>query len=303
MQRRALLRRACLAGAVGLAGCGSGGTNADEATTTSPTTDASGPSPTATSAPAAPSVSEQTVETVQSDCLAEEEPGASVSIPGGNVVRFEGQLEAPTPCHEVAIASAEYDADADRLAVVLETASEADGCIQCIGILTFEGRVSIEGALPGAVTIRHGDTVLTQIDRQSGDGRAAEDAIERTDFAVLDQDPGAEAPAADVAFRSSAHRVAVRGTIAAADECKTAELAGLAYDREASTVTVRVATTPAPGTKGRACTERTVGIVYEATATFAAAVPARATIVHEGEQVVTAGNGGGRPADGTGESG
>ena len=240
-------------------------------------------------------MSEQTVETVQSDCQSGEEPGASVSIPGGDVVQFQGQLEAPTPCHEVAFAAVDYDADADRLTVALETVSDADGCIQCVGILSFEGRISIDGALPGAVTIRHGDTVLASVDRQSGEGASGEAALQRTDFTVIDKNPGGDAPAADVAFHSSTDRLTVQGTIAAEDECATAELAGLAYDGDANTVTLRVATTRAPGTNGRACTEQSVGIVYEATATFAAALPARAAVVHDGDPVLTAGRGGGNP--------
>lgn len=289
MDRRALLQRAGALGVVALAGCGSRRTNATEPDDETPTTDG-GETPTATPGSTERAVTAASVETVGSDCRSGEEQTATISFPGGEAVAFAGRLQASNPCHRVTIDAADYDAGADRLTVHLGTDAGTQSCIQCTGVLRFDGTVTFQGGLPTAVRIVRDGTALASADRSSG-AAGGSAAIEGTSFAVLGRNAGADAHQVDVAFDSGAGRIRVRGTIEAESTCRTAELSHVEYDPAGDAVTLGVSTTDRPGAEGQACSQRVVGITYEATATFAEGIPNRASVVHNGDGVLTAAHG------------
>jgi|GEM_PF-1382473 len=281
MERRALLRRAAAVGVAALAGCGS--TRSDPAdgdgTTQTPT---DGGTPTRT--PDQPrAVADATVETVETDCESGDEPGASVAFPGGERVTFDGRVTAPNPCHRMTLASATYDAEADRLVVALDTSSGDKTCTMCTGVVRFAGSVTLQGGLPAAVRITHGQTVLADVDRHGSE------VVASSVFAVRDRTAGGNAPRAAVAFQDGPDRLLVDGTIRGDDGCQTAHLRRVDYDREADVATVAVRTTTDPDADAN-CTQGAAGVVYEAAVTFDDGLPDRARVVHDGTAVVTAGH-------------
>lgn len=287
MQRRALLQRAGVIGAFALAGCGSSGAESPEpgnGTQTAGDDD----TPSATPSADERAVSETTVRTVGTDCRSDEKPGASVSFPNGEAVAFSGQLTAPNPCHEVAIESASYDPGADRLSVVLGAASGDQTCIQCVGVIRFEGTIAFTGGLPSAVRISDGEDVLASVDRNGGSGASDSDAIAETGFAVVGRNGRTDVPRVDVSFETGDDRVVVEGTIRGRNGCQTAELSRVGYDPRADEMTLSVATIDRPGTETEACSQQLVGISYRATAEFADSVPRSVAVVHDGEDVVAA---------------
>ncbi|ESP89301.1 hypothetical protein [Candidatus Halobonum tyrrellensis] len=94
------------------------------------------------------------------DCDAGEEGFAAVTY-GGSTVRCEGCLAGADGCAEAALASAEYDAEADALSVVVATESESDrgtACTQRVVHRSYRELVTFAGGVPGETVVYHEST-------------------------------------------------------------------------------------------------------------------------------------------------
>jgi hypothetical protein len=154
MRRRDVLTGLAAAVAVGTAGCagGTGGGGADA------NADADEPTGTATPTDAgtAPTVADSTLRAVD-DCPDE----ATVAFDeGASAVAVGGCVTGRNGCAEPSMAGATYDADADRLRVVVTTVDDADEGTVCTQALTprgYEATVTFDGGLPGSVVVVHDD--------------------------------------------------------------------------------------------------------------------------------------------------
>ncbi|WP_049901303.1 hypothetical protein [Natrinema sp. J7-1] len=80
---------------------------------------------------------------------------ATVEFPAERVV-IAGALGTPTPCHDLSLTEATYDADRDLLAVTVAVGTQpAATCIDCLGIVGYDARIDLEGRYPDTVAVRH----------------------------------------------------------------------------------------------------------------------------------------------------
>lgn len=154
VRRRALL--AVVGTSLAAAGClsesdGDGGGDGDDDSGT-------GTDP-GTAAP--PSVAATAFDDGEGDCGGDD--AATVTVSDRTVV-VAGRAMTPDPCHDLALAAADYDAGDDRLTVVVAVGDEGPGgCVECVGEVPYEARVTFDRGLPGTVIVRHrrnGETVL-----------------------------------------------------------------------------------------------------------------------------------------------
>jgi len=299
MERRDFLRNASAAGALGVAGLAGCLADADDGSGD----DGADPDETADDTPAPLTVVDSTVETTGSECNDGRDSSASVSMDEETTtVSFTGQVTTGDPCHTVTKDRVEYDADADRLELVVGTEAGDGPCMDCVGLVTFEGSVELDGGLPGAVQVKNDDVLLTASGDESdsgaddsGDDESAGSepvAVELVDksFSVTGETSGAgsEAGTADVEFDSEANAVVVTGTIIGNNGCATAQLGSASYDPDEDTLTVDVETTARDGSEDKMCTQALVGIDYEATFSFEGGVAHSASVSHNGEGVASA---------------
>ncbi len=109
-----------------------------------------------------------------------------------------------------------------------------------------------------------------------------------SDFEVKNIDHTGEA-SADVTFHDEDDRVRFTGTIEGSDGCKTAAMDAIEYDSEVDEVHLTVRTEDREGTENQACTEALVYVDYEAMATFSGGTPKRATVSHDGREIMSGG--------------
>ena len=84
----------------------------------------------------------------------------------GDIVRIDGRLLTPTPCHGAALADATLVNGGDRLVVaVLTTDPPPDVCVQCVGEVPYEALVRITGGQPATVQVDHDGEPVTTVDR------------------------------------------------------------------------------------------------------------------------------------------
>jgi hypothetical protein len=164
MKRRALLRRASATVAVGaVAGClsdpGEGGSGDDAAETNDTmetdseetTSDRTTEQGTTRSGP--PEMTARSISTTNTDCRSSEDPEtASVSF-GSDQVDLSGVVTAPDPCHEAAFESVGYDES--ELVVVAALSSSDGACMECEGIVEYEGSVGFDSGVPETVVVKH----------------------------------------------------------------------------------------------------------------------------------------------------
>lgn len=123
-----------------------------------------------------PTVTDHSLERGEQDCAGGgDEDEAAVAFTDETVV-VEGAIRTPTPCHELEIESATYDADREVLEVTVAVGEQADGiCVQCIGVVEYEARIDLDGRYPGHAEVVHdrgGETVEVE-------SAAYEDAADR----------------------------------------------------------------------------------------------------------------------------
>lgn len=164
MKRRALLRQASAAVAVGaVAGClsdpGEGSSGDDTAETNGSTesdddeTDRDETTERETTRSGPPEMTARSISTTNTDCRSSDDPEtASVSF-GADRVDLSGVVPAPDPCHEAAFESVQYE---ESELVVVVTLSSSDGaCMECEGIVEYEGTVGFDNGVPETVTVKH----------------------------------------------------------------------------------------------------------------------------------------------------
>jgi hypothetical protein len=293
MNRRTVLRRTGALGALALAGCVSKAADDASPDQSESPTDTVDSGATGGSGDGK-SVSEASVETVSSDCAANEVPAATVSFyDAASAVEFAGALRTPTPCHEVTLRAAGYDAERDALAVVLGTAATREGCVDCVGVVEFEGRVAFSGGLPGRVYVANDEAMLAMAssDRPepspSPTPTPGEPTVGETSFTVTGAESGTMTSEATVRFDAEAGRVVVGGTIPGSDSCKTAQLGSVEYDAGADRLSVGVETTRREGTEDAVCTQAIVEIDYEAEVAFSGGLPGTVVVTHDGREVAS----------------
>lgn len=172
MKRRELLRRTTAAVAVGATtGCLAESTDADgdEETATgaattedegaSTTADAEGPAEeetaTETTGSETPTVRERGVATYEAECLSsDDEERAAVSFDDRRI-DVEGAIALPDPCHEPALAAAEYDGDTLVVTVGAASGDDAEMCTQCTAIAEYLVRLGFDEGVPSAVRVEH----------------------------------------------------------------------------------------------------------------------------------------------------
>lgn len=155
------------AGCIDGGGSGGGVTDSPTGTETQPPTDTDSPtaakSPTDTDSPtesptptpAPMTVTGKSLERT-GDCASSDAGTASVRFESGAVV-VEGCIEGSTGCSVAALKSVQYDANADQLAVTVETMKEGDVCTQQLVYRAYTARVQYDGSAPGSVEVRHAD--------------------------------------------------------------------------------------------------------------------------------------------------
>jgi hypothetical protein len=144
MRRRDLLGTVGAAVGTALAGCvGSGGPDPGTGDGDDGGTDTS----------ATPSVTERNLTEVE-ECPTQ--GSASVSW-GETAVTVTGCLTGRNGCSVPVLGSAEYDAEADELAVTVTTEEEDSGgaCTQALTDLGYESTVTFAGGLPAGVVVTH----------------------------------------------------------------------------------------------------------------------------------------------------
>jgi hypothetical protein len=163
MKRRGLLRRASTAVGIGaVAGClsdpGEGGSGddstetsereeTDEGTTRDETTEQG------TTRGGSPEMTSRSISTTNTDCRSSDDAESATVSFGDEQVDLSGVVRAPDPCHEAAFESTRYDED--ELVVVVSLSSTDEACVQCEGIVEYEGSVGFDGGVPDTVTVKH----------------------------------------------------------------------------------------------------------------------------------------------------
>ena len=150
MRRRTLLATA--ASALALAGCVSS-PGAGDPSDRSPSGDSPSPSSDESHTPT-PTIANHSF----SPRKACETPGTADVAFDASTVTVTGCIRGPNGCHVPVLDSVAYDADADRLTVVVATESTADddtACTQAIVERGYEATVRFEGGLPHRAVVYH----------------------------------------------------------------------------------------------------------------------------------------------------
>ncbi len=290
MNRRTFLRNTSALGAVGLAGC-----MADADDNENNSGDDGTPTPDSSDDDETPTVVDSSVELVNAGCSDGDDPTASLSMDEETLtVSFSGQFTASDPCHDVMLDRAEYDDDADRLAIVVGEESTDEACVDCVGLIEFEGTVEFEGGLPSEAYVGHGDTILTAsgddgVDDPAGGGEPEAAELVEESFTVVSTTHDGPEGTADITFDEEANAVSVTGTIVGSDGCQTAALDSATYDPDETHLAVAVVTEPHEDAEEMYCTQQLKPIGYEATFSFEGGIPDRASVSHDGTGVAGAG--------------
>jgi len=331
LNRREVLGAAASAGALAVAGC-TGSADTPE----SPGTDdgegagsGDGTGSGADGGGGSTAIADTSVRTVGADCLSgDQRTDIEFDDEAGRVV-VTGVVEASTPCHVATLRDASYDAGEDRLRVDIGTEDDgSEACVECIGGINYEATITFTGDVPreaavahdgqGLASAAHGSASATPPGEDdgtdggsgtddAGDGRSGSDggtddsppALENSSLTVTDASSGVAETGTDIAFRTEATEVRLRGTIQGNDGCKTAALGDVSYDPEADALAVDVITVDRPGTEKQACTQELVFISYEATVEFSGGLPREVSVSHDGQGVGAAAHGSASAGDGS----
>jgi len=82
---------------------------------------------------------------------------ATVTFGDGTVV-VEGTIWGANGCKTAELAGVSYDGDADELTIAVATTDRegaGDGCTQAIVEIDYRAVVTVDGGLPGSVTVTH----------------------------------------------------------------------------------------------------------------------------------------------------
>lgn len=167
MRRRVLLQRVGIAaGAGATAGCLDDSAISDTG---------DGPDDSDGTTDTARSIVSKSIETTNATCASGAAGASEATVDSGaNRVEIIGSLEAPNPCHEAVLSTAELTADASELAVTVDVESEdVDFCQECLARIEYVAAIEFEGGSPETVTVTHAE-------------RAGEEVVEETDIEETD---------------------------------------------------------------------------------------------------------------------
>lgn len=334
LNRREVLGAAASVGALAVAGCTGSADNPESPGTDDGPGNGNGNGSGDGAGGGSTAIADTSVRTVGTDCLSgDQRTDIEFNDEAGRVV-VTGVIEAATPCHVAVLRDAGYDAEADRLRVDIGTEDDgSDACVECIGGVNYEATITFTGDVPreasvahdgqGLASAAHGSTSATPPGEEDGtddgsgtDGSGADDSgsgsdgsdggtddsppvLEGSSLTVTDVSSGTTDTTADIAFRTEANEVRIRGVIQGDDRCKTAALGDVTYDPEANALAVDVVTKDREGTEDRACTQELVFIDYEATVEFSGGLPREVSVSHDGEGVGAAAHGSASAGDGS----
>lgn len=303
MNRRTFLRRSSALGALTLAGC-----MADANDNNTDSGDEGTPTPSDSDEP--PTITGSSIDRTGKSCASQQgEDGtqtpeaayARTSTDDSTLtVSFNGQLITANPCYQPTLENTEYDATEDRLTITVGAEPEEAACVDCVGVVEFEGSVEFEDGLPGDVVVIHDDVVLTPKDGEttqptegeSANGGSSSDetpTLQASSFSVTDVSSSSPAESADASFDEDESTVSVTGTILGKNGCMTADLGSANYDAEDDQLDVTVVTKERED--AGMCTQQVVAIDYEATFSFEDAIPSSVSVSHDGQGVMSAGYG------------
>jgi len=100
-----------------------------------------------------PVVGDTSIEVTDAGCASQDEDEAAVGTEGETVV-VTGTVITPNPCYEVGFRSVTIT-DGELQIVVEATPADDGACVQCVGAIDYEARVTLEEALPDRVVVEH----------------------------------------------------------------------------------------------------------------------------------------------------
>ncbi|WP_159899164.1 hypothetical protein [Salinirussus salinus] len=329
LNRREVLGAAASVGALAVAGCTGSADDPESPGTDDGSGDGDGTGDGDGGGDGSTAIADASVRTVGADCLSgDQRTDIEFNDEAGRVV-VTGVIEASTPCHVATLREASYDAGEDRLRVDIGTEDDgSDACVECVGGVNYEASITFTGDVPREASVAHDGQGLASAAHDSasatppgeedgtddgsetddaGDGRSGSDGgtddsppvLEGSSLTVTDVSSGTTDTTADIAFRTEANEVRVRGTVQGDDRCKTAALGDVTYDPEADALAVDVVTVDRPGTEGEACADQVIFIDYEATVDFSGGLPREASVSHDGQGVGAAAHGSASAGDGS----
>ncbi len=309
LNRREVLGVAAGVGALVVAGCTGNAGDPGRPGTDSGSGNGENSSTTRTGSAA---IADSSVRTVGTECLSgDQRTDIEFNDEAGRVV-VTGVIEAPTPCHAATLHEASYDAGEDRLRVDIGTEADgSDGCVECVGGIAYEATVTFVTDVPREVSVAHdgqglasaahGSASATPPGENGTDDSGTDGSpptLEGASLTVTDSSSGVTETGADIAFRTDATEVRVRGVLQGTNGCKTAALGEVSHDPGADALGVDVVTVDREGVERRACTQELVFISYEATAEFSGGLPREVSVSHDGRGVGTAAHGSASAGDG-----
>ncbi|WP_134668730.1 hypothetical protein [Halorussus marinus] len=105
----------------------------------------------------APTLAEESFEMTDADCgTAANDATVGFDAEEGTV-EVTGTVPGADACHVARLAGADYDPDADSLAVTVESVrrDDAEACADCVSEIDYEASFAFDGGLPASVTVTH----------------------------------------------------------------------------------------------------------------------------------------------------
>lgn len=196
------------------------------------------------------------VETTESNCLTDEEGGYDIEI-ADDVVDISGIVEAPNPCHVVAV-----DAKADGTTLVVDIWPQADDddvdCIQCVGSLSYKIQIELSSDAVEEVDVTHRDESDAPDDdsftSSSAESGVKLESVETLDTSCADTETTVAASVED-------SKLSITGTTQAPNPCHAATVPDITAAGDELQVVVDVESTL---DEGDVCQECLGQVTYEA---------------------------------------
>lgn len=101
-----------------------------------------------------PAIAEHSFAPGEGHCASGTESAAAIAFEGESVV-VDGTFVTPTPCYDLRLATAAYDANADALEIVIAAEATGETCVQCIGAIGYEAAIRFDHGRPGQVIVKY----------------------------------------------------------------------------------------------------------------------------------------------------
>jgi len=104
---------------------------------------------------AEPSVANTNVTVASRDCASEDDDRGAVGY-GDERIRAKGTVTTRTPCYDLSIAETTYDDETRTARIVVDAdAQEDEGCVECVGAISYSATVDYENDFPDHVELLH----------------------------------------------------------------------------------------------------------------------------------------------------